>query len=80
MVLVVVEWLMNITCSVKQEKRVRGELVEANACQSAVEVTRRLLLYPRWCQRGAQGAPAYKRSFPPPIYQVQTEERPSVFV
>ena len=47
---------MNVTCSGKHEK-----LVEANACQRAVEVTRRLLLYPRWCQRGAQGAPAYKR-------------------
>lgn len=73
-------WLMNVTCSEKQEKRARIEVVEANACQSAVEVTPCLLLYPRWCQGGAQGAPGYKRPFSPQIYQAQTETRPSVFV
>lgn len=61
----VFEWLMDVTCSEKQEKRARIEVVEANACQSAVEVTWCLLLYPRRCQRGAQGAPGYKRPFSP---------------
>lgn len=70
---------MNVTCCVKHEKRACIELVEANACQSAVEVTGCLLLYPRWCQGGARGAPGYKRPFSPQMYQVQTDKRPSVF-
>lgn len=53
------------------------EPVGANACRSAAQVRRRLLLHPRWCRRGA-GAPGSKRPFPPQIRQVWTEEHPSV--
>lgn len=46
LVVCVFGWLMNVTWSEKQEKRARIEVVEASACQSAVEVTPCLLLDP----------------------------------
>lgn len=46
-------WLMNVTCSEKQEKGARIEVVEASACQSAVEVTPCLLLDPPLVSGGA---------------------------
>lgn len=58
-------WLMNVTCSEKQEKRARVEVVEANACQSAVEVTPCLLLYPPLVSGRCAGSAGLQKAFFP---------------